>query len=197
VPPFGRELNRQFAKNERATTAAVCCRIATVVAVLFPLSNGFGGALKAQKHKDIYPSPLISTPWHLDRVNQRNLPLDRQFEVSGIGSGVSIYVLDTGARVTHSAFEERAGFADIGNRGDLVGDEFGKTFGADDCQGHGTHMAALAGGFPYGLASGSEIRAIRVADCRGKGDPRLSVQAIHWLTEHAQRPAVVLISTQR
>ena len=34
--------------------------------------------------------------WHLDRINQLDLPLDGQFSSPSDGSGVDIYIFDTG-----------------------------------------------------------------------------------------------------
>ena len=37
-----------------------------------------------------------TSPWHLDRIDQSSLPLDGQFTSPNNGSGVDVYVFDTG-----------------------------------------------------------------------------------------------------
>ena len=37
-----------------------------------------------------------TSQWHLDRIDQRFLPLNRQYSPRNNGAGVDIYVLDTG-----------------------------------------------------------------------------------------------------
>ena len=49
--------------------------------------------------------------WNLDRVDQRELPLDRAFrygssDMVGTGRGVSVYILDSGIRPSHQEFSE-------------------------------------------------------------------------------------------
>ena len=48
---------------------------------------------------------------------------------------------------------------------------FFDAFGGDgwDCQGHGTHVAGLAGGAMYGPASDATLYSARVLDCGGTG----------------------------
>ena len=38
-----------------------------------------------------------------------------------------------------------------------------------DCNGHGTHVAALAAGKTYGVAKGATVYSMRVFDCNGEG----------------------------
>src|SRR5688572_19608141 len=42
-----------------------------------------------------------NAPWNLDRVDQRDLPLNTNYSYSQSGAGAHIYILDTGIRVTH------------------------------------------------------------------------------------------------
>jgi len=37
-----------------------------------------------------------TSQWHLDRIDQRNLPLNGLYSTNNNGAGVDIYVLDTG-----------------------------------------------------------------------------------------------------
>ncbi len=47
-------------------------------------------------------------PWGLDRIDQRNRPLSATYTYNWTGSGVRVYVIDTGIRTTHSQFGGRA-----------------------------------------------------------------------------------------
>ncbi|MFF1510281.1 S8 family peptidase [Streptomyces sp. NPDC058326] len=120
--------------------------------------------------------------WGLDRIDQRNLPLDQQFLTAGNGAGVRAYVLDTGIDYTHKEFGGRASFGF-----DAVGD--GRN-GAD-CQGHGTHVAGTVAGSTYGIARKASLVSVRVLGCDGRGDWAGIIAGIDWIAKNAVKPAVM------
>ena len=111
----------------------------------------------------------------LDRIDQRNRPLNSAYTYNTTASNVHAYIIDTGIRTTHSDFGGRAtsGFDAID----------GGT--ADDCHGHGTHVAGTVGGTAYGVAKGVQLVAVRVLNCEGSGTTEQVVAGIDWVT--AQR----------
>lgn len=96
--------------------------------------------------------------WHLDRLDQRELPLNNKYKYVFNGTGVTIFVVDTGCAL-HTDFGGRLTMED-----NYVGDDVD-----GDCNGHGTHCAGLAGSTTYGVAKGAEIVCLKVLDCDGYG----------------------------
>ncbi|MDT0532454.1 proprotein convertase P-domain-containing protein [Micromonospora sp. DSM 115977] len=114
--------------------------------------------------------------WGLDRLDQRALPLNNSYTYPNTGSGVKAYIIDTGIRFGHSDFGGRAvtGFDSIDGGS------------ADDCNGHGTHVAGTVGGTAYGVAKGVTLVGVRVLDCEGSGTDAGVIQGVDWVTgDHA------------
>jgi subtilisin family serine protease len=55
---------------------------------------------------------------------------------------------------------------------------------ADDCHGHGTHMAGTVGGSYFGVAKGVSLVAVRVLDCTGQGTVTNVIAGLDWVASH-------------
>jgi subtilisin family serine protease len=122
-------------------------------------------------------------PWGLDRIDQRNLPLNAIYTFNWTGSGVRAYVIDTGIRTSHTQF---------GGRASNVFDAFGGN--GQDCNGHGTHVAGTIGGSTYGVAKSAMLRGVRVLNCSGSGSNSGVIAGVDWVTNNHINPAVANMS---
>jgi len=111
--------------------------------------------------------------WGLDRIDQRALPLNNAYNYTPTGSGVTVYVIDSGIRFSHSQF--------AGGRA-VTGYDAIDGGSADDCNGHGTHVAGTVGGSTYGVAKAARLVGVRVLDCSGNGSYSGVIAGVDWVT---------------
>lgn len=126
-----------------------------------------------------------NAPFGLDRIDQRDRPLNGTYVYTPTGSGVNSYIIDTGIRRTHVEFGTRA----------FVGfDAIGDGQNSNDCNGHGTHVAGSVGANTYGVAKATRLYAVRVLNCTGSGSNSGVIAGVDWVTANHIKPAVANMS---
>jgi subtilisin family serine protease len=127
-----------------------------------------------------------SATWGLDRIDQRSGTLSGTYSYTSAGVGVTAYIIDTGIRFNHVDFGDRA----------VTGYDAVDGGSADDCNGHGTHVAGTVGGATYGVAKAVALVGVRVLNCSGSGTTSGVIAGVNWATnDHvAGAPAVANMS---
>jgi hypothetical protein len=126
----------------------------------------------------------VANSWGVDRVDQRDLPLNNSYDIPAGGASVHVYVVDTGVTTTHQEFTNIGdGFSSIANEPSTA-----------DCHGHGTHVAGTIAGKTVGIARQSIIHPVRVLNCQGSGTLQGIIDGLEWVIKNKKDPAVINMS---
>ena len=120
--------------------------------------------------------------WGIDRIDENDLPLDGNFHPAHTGSGVHVYIIDSGIRATHNEFNGRVGAGSPGI--------FPNT---NDVDGHGTSVAGCAVGATYGVAVQATVHPVKDGDAQPT--TAQTIAGINWVASNFISPAVCNIST--
>jgi subtilisin family serine protease len=175
--------NRCVAATVGVTLLALGCAPAAPIRSGTSLVSSAGASLAGATMPVAYvESPTFSLA--LDRIDQRQLPLDSTYRHYGSGAGVTVYVFDGGVLASHPELAGRV------RRGyDAFPD------GPAICNAHGTAVAGAVAGATLGVAPEAEIVDVKMVDCRlMRGTVEAIVRATRWmladLARHPGRRAV-------
>jgi serine protease len=155
----------------------------------------------------VFTDQVTYNQWGLDRIDERDFPLNHHYRYTTTGVGVNAYVLDTGI-----ADDPEFGSRKVNAFSAIVDSNGNPAF--EDCNGHGTSVAKLLGGTAFGAAKGVTLNAVRIGYlCGGCGvgsghrDPNLvstgsacgillsdAIAGANWVTAHRVKPAVANLS---
>ncbi len=164
--------------------------------------NGFSGFLTADQVCDlqrrstvefIEADQVVTTAlvtqtgatWGISRIDSPST-FDSTYTYSSNGTGVTVYVIDTGINATHSEFTGRInpGFSAIKDKR-----------GVNDCNGHGTHVSGTIAGTIYGVSKQASITPVRVLNCVGSGTVSGVIAGLDWVvTNYSGGKAVANMS---
>lgn len=131
---------------------------------------------------DSYTTQSNPPSWGLDRIDQRGQEVNNKYQYFYDGSGVDIYVLDSGINTNHVDFTGRIKTG-ISYTSETV----------EDCHGHGTHVSGIAAGSTHGVAKGANIVPVKMLDCNKNGSIFDAIAAVDWvIAQHDSSKAAVM-----
>ncbi|PVU98660.1 hypothetical protein BB559_001367 [Furculomyces boomerangus] len=136
-----------------------------------------------ERDQIVYASDTQSgATWGLARISHRE-PMslanyNKYLYDPKAGTGVTVYIVDTGINIQHVDFEGRA--------------VWGKTIPSGDTNtdgnGHGTHVAGTVGSKTYGVAKKAKLVAVKVLRSNGSGTMSDVVSGVSYtVSDHVQR----------
>nr|ABL74283.1 cuticle-degrading serine protease [Arthrobotrys yunnanensis] len=159
--------------------------------------NGYVGGFDKTTLQEILKSPEVDyveqdavvkinfeqddSTWGLDRISHEDYsePYTYEYNETTAGTGATVYVIDTGIRITHNEFKtsngtSRAawGFNSVDNTN-------------SDGNGHGTHCAGTIAGKTYGVSKKAKVVAVKVLSASGSGSTSGVVAGMNWVAENA------------
>jgi aqualysin 1 len=117
-------------------------------------------------------------PGPLDRINQKQLPLDGTYDYVYDGKGVTVFVVDTGIRATHvelSSISVTCGYTAF------------PAEGCDDMNGHGTHVAGSIASRTFGVAKKANLVNVKVLDKNGGGTFGTLLAGLDYIIQQKQQ----------
>ena len=156
-----------FAVPTAAQAAVPCAPVAT--------SYETGGSPTGSSPND----PLLSRQWGLSQIK-----VGGAWSRGALGAGTTIAIVDTGVDLNHPDLKDK-----LLPGVDMVSDET-CTPGAQDLNGHGTHVAGIAAASTNngiggaGTAPSAQILPVRVLDSTGSGTGPDIVAGIKWAADH-------------
>ncbi|EPS41579.1 hypothetical protein H072_4519 [Dactylellina haptotyla CBS 200.50] len=159
--------------------------------------KGYSGGFDAATLQQILRSPEVDfveqdsimrinveqtdSTWGLDRISHQDYsaPYTYEYDEAAAGAGTTVYVIDTGIRITHDEFKGSNGTA----RATWGFNAVDKS--DSDGNGHGTHCAGTIAGKTYGVSKKAKVVAVKVLSAGGSGSTSGVVNGMNWVAENA------------
>jgi len=149
--------------------------------VEFVEEDGVVRASEEATTDDAKCSTQTGATWGITRTSEKVLNPSGLYSYvdTASGSGVTVYVIDTGIYIGNTDFGGRAvwGTNTVDSK-------------TTDGNGHGTHCAGTIGVTTYGLAKQVQLKAVKVLSDSGSGSTAGVISGIEWAVKDKKGPAV-------